>query len=225
MFRQTCVLLALGAFGWIAVGSATAQESSGVNVQELSQNKAASLNQNSLKTLTTDTASAATPTQPKTYWLLQQANAFPAAWSDGPDLPAYRAFFAMLEQGLKTREQFHEVLPMAQKMSGLSDANLVWLSRRLASIGAPLNREYLGTEVSDVYQADGYWLLRQGRMFPGAWSDGPDLPAYRAFFAHLSECKEGGLAFTAALSLAQRLSGVSDANLVWLTQRLASTRR
>jgi hypothetical protein len=225
MFRQTCVLLALGASGWIAVGAVMAQESSGLNVQELSQNKAASLNQNSLKAPITDTSSAATPTEPKTYWFLQQSRTFPEVWSDGPDLPAYRAFFTMLEEGLATRKQFHEVLPMAQKMSGLSDANLVWLSRRLASVGALFNREYLGAESSNVQQADGYWLLRQGRMFPNAWSDGPDLPAYRAFFAHLAESKESGLAFSSAVNLAQKLSGVSDANLVWLTQHLASAGR
>jgi hypothetical protein len=223
MFRQTCVLLALVASEWIAVRAAMAQEPSGVNVQEVSQNKAASLNQNSLKAPVADTASAATPTQPKTYWLLQQANALPAAWSDGPDLPAYRAFFAMLEEGVQTRKQFYEVLPIAQKMSGLSDANLIWLSRHLAS--GTFNRESLGAESTSAQQSDGYWLLRQGRMFPGAWADGPDLLAYRAFFAHLAESRESGLAFPSALSLAQKLSGVSDANLVWLTQRLASAGR
>jgi hypothetical protein len=228
MLRQTCILLALGISGSIVAGPAIAQESSGLNVQELSQNKAAALNQNSLKAPTADTSnvsSTTAPTQSKTYWLLQQSRTFPEVWSEGPDLPAYRAFFTMLEQGLAAREQFHEVLPLAQKMSGLSDANLVWLSRRLAGVGALFNREYLGAESSDTRQADGYWLLKQGRMFPNAWADGPDLPAYRAFFAHLAESKEGGLAFPSALSLAQKLSGVSDANLVWLTQRLASAGR
>jgi hypothetical protein len=196
-------------------------------MMELSQNKAAAPNQNTLTTPTADASSASSTTAStqKTYWLLQQSRTFPEVWSEGPDLPAYRAFFAMLEEGLQSRKQFNEVLPIAQKMSGLSDANLVWLSRRLASVGALFNREYLGAESSDTHQADGYWLLRQGRMFPNAWADGPDLPAYRAFFAHLAESKEGGLAFPSALSLAQKLSGVSDANLVWLTQRLASAGR
>lgn len=224
MFRHSYFLMALSCSGWMLTGAVSAQETPGfrdvLSVQELSQTKSADLR--APVPPITNALSTAIPMQPKTYWMLQQARTFPEVWTDGPDLPAYRAFFAMLEQGLQTHEQFHEALPMAQKMSGLSDANLIWLSRRLASVGAAQNREYQA-ETADIQAADGYWLLRQGRMFPSAWADGPDLPAYRAFFAILSQGKESGLAFTSAVNLAQKLSGVSDTNLVWLTQRLAST--
>lgn len=217
MSKQAYFLVILGIAGWIATGTVRAQESSGLSdgltVQELSRTTAAQRNQ----PLSTNVA--AVPAPLKTYWMLQQARTFPEIWSEGPDLPAYRAFFVMLEQELQTRTPFHEALPIAQKMSGLSDANVIWVSRRLASVGALFEREYPDLEGDGK---DSYWLLKQGRTFPKAWSDGPDLAAYRAFFAHLAEGKESSLPFPAALNLAQRFSGVSDANLVWLTQRLAS---
>lgn len=68
----------------------------------------------------------------------------------------------------------------------------------------------------------GYWLLEMGQADPGAWSSGPDSPAYRAFFEILGKGKASEASFEPTLSLAQRLSGVSDANLVWLARTLAA---
>jgi hypothetical protein len=68
----------------------------------------------------------------------------------------------------------------------------------------------------------GYWLLEQGKKNPQAWQDGPDAGAYRAFFEILERGYVDGASFDLTLQLAQRLSGVSDGNLVWLTRRLVN---
>lgn len=70
---------------------------------------------------------------PKTgYWILEQAMAEPNIWQQGPDASAYKAFFQMLQQGKADGADFEPTLALAQRLSGVSDGNLIWLVRRLA---------------------------------------------------------------------------------------------
>ncbi len=77
------------------------------------------------------------------------------------------------------------------------------------------------TPKKDEYQS-GYWILEQGMADPEAWSAGPDSTAYRAFFEILKKGKATGAPFDTTLGLAQKLSGVSDNNLIWLVRTLAA---
>lgn len=77
------------------------------------------------------------------------------------------------------------------------------------------------TAKKDEYQS-GYWILEQGLADPEAWSAGPDSTAYRAFFEILKKGKATGAPFDTTLGLAQKLSGVSNNNLIWLVRTLAA---
>lgn len=87
-------------------------------------------------------AGRAPTTSPSTagYWLLEQAQADPTAWEGGPNTEAYRAFVAVLAKGKQEGADFSQVLDTAQKLSGVDDQDLVWLSKRLAGrvAGRPL---------------------------------------------------------------------------------------
>jgi hypothetical protein len=77
------------------------------------------------------------------------------------------------------------------------------------------------TPKKDDFQS-GYWILEVGLADPEAWSLGPDSTAYKAFFEILKKGKATGAPFDTTLLLAQKLSGVSDNNLIWLVRTLAA---
>jgi hypothetical protein len=79
-----------------------------------------------------------------------------------------------------------------------------------------------GKELPEGNDGFGYWLLELGERDPGAWSAGPDAPAYQAFFEILKRGKATGSSFEPTLTLAQRLSGISEANLIWLVRTLTA---
>ena len=70
-------------------------------------------------------------------------------------------------------------------------------------------------------QSQDWWLLTEGLQHQSLWSSSPNKAAYRVFFTTLKEAKEEGSTFERALSLAQRLSGLGDGDLTWLSRALA----
>jgi hypothetical protein len=76
---------------------------------------------------------------------------------------------------------------------------------------------------SSVSPKTGYWILEQAMAEPNIWQQGSDASAYKALFQTLQQGKADGADFEPTLALAQRLSGVSDGNLIWLVRRLAES--
>jgi hypothetical protein len=68
------------------------------------------------------------------YSIVDWALAAPGVWQSGPDALAYRAFIQFLQQGRADGAEFEPTLAMAQRMTGVSDSNLVWLVRQLATV-------------------------------------------------------------------------------------------
>jgi hypothetical protein len=71
------------------------------------------------------------------YLIVDRALAAPGVWQSGPDALSYKAFIAFLQQGRADGAEFEPTLAMAQRMTGVSDSNLVWLVRQLASVEIP----------------------------------------------------------------------------------------
>jgi hypothetical protein len=66
-----------------------------------------------------------------------------------------------------------------------------------------------------------WWLLTEGIKNQSLWASSPNKPAYRVFFTTLKEAKDEGATFERALPLAQRLSGLGDGDLTWLSRALS----
>jgi hypothetical protein len=71
------------------------------------------------------------------YSIVDRALAAPGLFQSGPDASAYKAFIQFLQQGRADGADFEPTLAMAQRMTGVSDSNLVWLVRQLASVEIP----------------------------------------------------------------------------------------
>ncbi len=71
------------------------------------------------------------------YSIVDRALAAPGVWQSGPDASAYKAFIQFLQQGRADGADFEPTLAMAQRMTGVSDTNLIWLVRQLASVEIP----------------------------------------------------------------------------------------
>jgi hypothetical protein len=71
------------------------------------------------------------------YSIVDRALAAPGVWQSGPDASAYKAFIQFLQQGRADGADFEPTLAMAQRMTGVSDSNLIWLVRQLASVEIP----------------------------------------------------------------------------------------
>jgi hypothetical protein len=71
------------------------------------------------------------------YSIVDRALAAPGVWQSGPDASAYKAFIQFLQQGRADGAEFEPTLAMAQRMTGVSDTNLIWLVRQLASVEIP----------------------------------------------------------------------------------------
>jgi hypothetical protein len=71
------------------------------------------------------------------YSIVDRALAAPGVWQSGPDASAYKAFIQFLQQGRADGAEFEPTLAMAQRMTGVSDSNLVWLVRQLATVEIP----------------------------------------------------------------------------------------
>jgi hypothetical protein len=71
------------------------------------------------------------------YLIVDRALAAPGVWQSGPDASAYKAFIQFLQQGRADGAEFELTLAMAQRMTGVSDTNLIWLVRQLASVEIP----------------------------------------------------------------------------------------
>jgi hypothetical protein len=75
------------------------------------------------------------------WWILERGMKNPGIWSSGPDAGGYRAFFQMLKQGKDEGKSFEEALSLSQKISGINEGNLRWLSQTLASVPDPIKEE------------------------------------------------------------------------------------
>jgi hypothetical protein len=71
------------------------------------------------------------------YSIVDRALAAPGLFQSGPDASAYKAFIQFLQQGRADGADFEPTLAMAQRMTGVSDSNLVWLVRQLATVEIP----------------------------------------------------------------------------------------